>query len=237
MITLHEKNNKNGIAIPLVLLLATVLTILGAFIYKINTQQYRQANLYYNQIQASYIARSGMEHAIVKVKYLYKELYDAACLAQGRNPLHDFSRPIDLLLNPGPKFCIYQGDATLNSSGYISISDLNSKLSTTKTPPKKWLNTFASDINSLQPVLSMSPLPSNISSKMKFPFTAQYEVKDIEVLAQNIEESGARIKNYVIIKITIEATVNYPKYVAGEQQTYTAQLSRTIKVSRDRLLE
>ncbi|NCB40056.1 MAG: hypothetical protein EOM80_14940, partial [Erysipelotrichia bacterium] len=82
---------KRGFAVPVVLVFATTLAVIGTFIFR-NTKQYgSQTRINLSQIQAHYMARAGLQHAMLKIKFLNRELYDAACLSQGINPLFDFT--------------------------------------------------------------------------------------------------------------------------------------------------
>lgn len=231
-------HRRHGMAVPIVLIFAAVLSLLATFILRSNTQNFRQNQTSYNQLQATFAARAGMEHALLKVKHLHRELFDAACFAQGRNPLFDFSRPLDLATNPGPKYCIWAGDATPNAYGFISQADLAARLSSTRTPPNRWLDVFRADLTSRDTVMVMSPLPALIRDRMREPFTGQYETTAIEVLAQHTEENATqkRVTNQVVVKVTVVATVNFPRVYGGQQDTFTEEFSRTVRVARDRPL-
>ncbi len=224
---------RRGMAVPIVLIFATILGILATFVLRSNTQSYRQNLTSYNQLQATFAARAGMEHALLKVKHLHRELFDGACFAQGRNPLFHFAQPIDLNTNPGPKYCLYAGDATPNSYGFIPLADLAARLSGTLTPPGRWLDVFRGDLVSRDSVMGMSPLPAEVRDRMREPFTGQYDATNIEVLAQNIAEDTAagRVTNQVVVKVTVQATIE-----TARKETFTEEFSRTVRVARDRAL-
>ncbi len=233
---------RQGMAIPLVLIFATVLGLLSTYIIK-NTQQYNRSNqMSYAQLQAHFVARAGVEHAMLKIKFLHRELYDAICLAQGRNPLFDFTQIKNLdepekaisQYNPGPIFLYRQGEFTNNRL-------LTANFSIDGGTEKRWLNEFMADIRSgITPtatgdtngVLSMMPLPTHISSLMKEPFNkAQYGIKALNIAAQEISEDGAassKVHNTAIIELVINSTIETAR---GEAWDY--DIKKTVKISRD----
>ena len=230
-----------GMAVPLVLVFATIMGLLATFVIKSNSQNFRQNRTSFSQLQATFAARAGMEHALLKAKYFHKGLFDAACFAQGRNPLFNFDQPIDTFTNPGPKFCIFMGDASPNSTGFISPAALSTSLSGALTNPSSWLECFRTDITSKQDVnlpLSMNPLPTEIHDRMKFPYVAGYQLTAVEVLAQNIAESEDlnSVTNQVVVKLTVVATATSPftNSSISEPEMFTQELTRTVRISRDR---
>lgn len=225
-----------GFAVPLVLVFATIMGLLATFVIRSNSHNFRQNLTSYNQLQAAFVARAGLEHALLKVKYLHRELFDAACFAQGRNPLFNFSQPLDPSFNPGPKYCLTQSDATgagQTTSGFISPTRLSSALSGARSPPSKWLEGFRSDINSVGStnVMRMNELPDEIKSRMREPFTAQYDAAAIEVLTQDTNENLGQntVSNQVVVKFSISASVT-----TARQETFDQELFRTVRVARDR---
>jgi len=232
--------NKNGMAVPLVLIFATVLGLLSTYIIK-NTQQYNRSNqMSYAQLQSHFIARAGVEHAMLKIKFLHRELYDAICLAQGRNPLFDFTQIKNLdepekaisTFNPGPIFMYRQGvfpNNRLLTTGFTI--DGGSE--------RRWLNEFTNDIRSItvkslagdtNAVLNMTPLPNKIKELMREPFNkAQYGITGLNIAAQEISENaGSKVLNTAIIELTIKATLETAR---GEAWDY--DIKKTVKINRD----
>ena len=231
--------HKKGMAIPLVLIFATVLGLLATYIIK-NTQQYNRSNVTsYAQLQAHFVARAGVEHAMLKIKFLHRELYDAICLAQGRNPLFDFTQIKNLdapdeaisKYNPGPIFLYRQGDFANNRL-------LTQNFSVDSGREKRWLNEFMADIRSevtrvpagdTNAVLNMSPLPNQISSLMKEPFNkAQYGIKALNIAAQEISEETSKVHNTAIIELTINSVVE-----TARGETWDYDIKKTVKINRE----
>ena len=142
---------RKGIAIPIVIVLAAILGLISTFVVK-GIRQYSQSNqTSYAQLQAYFIARAGVEHAMLKTKLLHRELYDAICLSQGRNPIFDYSllngttenkltEAIESY-NPGPIFLYPQNKCSDRTGVYT-------KDFTDAQEPNRnlWLDYFMSDL-------------------------------------------------------------------------------------------
>lgn len=237
-----KQTKRHGMAIPLVLVFATALGIVATYLIK-STQQYNRSNMTsFAQLQAHFTARAGVEHAMLKIKFLHRELYDAICLAQGRNPLFDFTQVTDLnspetaikSYNPGPIF--------LYRSGQFSPNRLFTPGFSMAGQEKKWLDTFKSDIKSdptvfdgvsTNGVLSMKPLPANIKNRMREPFNlAEYGVASLTIAAQEIAETasagGSRVSNTAIVEIVVRSVVETAR---GEAWDY--EIRKTVRINRD----
>jgi hypothetical protein len=237
-----KKTKRYGMAIPLVLVFATALGIVATYLIK-STQQYNRSNMTsFAQLQAHFTARAGIEHAMLKIKFLHRELYDAICLAQGRNPLFDFTQVTDLNspeaaikpYNPGP---IY-----LYRSGQFSPDRLFTPGFSMGGQERRWLDTFMSDIKSdatvfdgvsTNGVLSMKPLPANIKNRMREPFNlAEYGVTSLNIAAQEIAETGgagaSRVSNTAVVEIVVQSTVETAR---GEAWDY--EIRKTVRINRD----
>lgn len=222
-------NRKKGMAIPLVLLFATVLAVIGTVLIKTTRQTSRQNLTSYNQLQAHFVARAGMEHALLKIKYLHRELYDAICLSQGRNPLYDFSRPISAT-NPGPAFLYNSGEFTPNGFFTPGFSKNNSTA---------WLQAFTADLISGTTIdgvqyntcLSFSSPPAAVTGLMRERFTGGYEVRTVGIAANNTVEQAAIVNNQSIVDVTVDAEIT-----SARGETWQERLQRTVRVSRDNVL-
>jgi len=214
------------VAIPLVLGMTVALAIIGVFILREVRQYNRREATGALQLQAHYVARAGLEHALLKVKYLPRELYDAICLSQGRNPLFDASRPISDL-NPGPIFLYRKGEAT--PAGF-STPGLDTALANTIRPPRTWLDAFRADLTSqptANPVMSFAE-PPRFRSLLREPFQASYRLAGLDVLARQVSESGeAAIENQLIVELTVEAEIRTSRH-----ETAARTLTRTMRVAR-----
>ncbi|MDD3001168.1 MAG: hypothetical protein PHF29_05380 [Candidatus Riflebacteria bacterium] len=238
------KNTRLGMAIPLVLALAGALGLLATYTIK-STQNHNKSNLTsYAQLQAHFIARAGTEHALLKTRFMHRELYDAICLSQGRNPLFDYSAvkteggvvtqaTLEAAVskyNPGPVFLYTIGEFT--NSGLLTTGFNN---------PNKdlWLDAFMSDITSesdsgFNDVLSFSKTNSfndSILGRMSEPFdVASYTIKSLEIAAQTVAESettATAIENSAVVELTINANV---KTARGTSWDY--DIKKTVRINR-----
>lgn len=227
----YNKSN-SAMAIPIVLFLALALGITATAILR-SSRDHGQMHMTSSiQLQAHFIARAGLQHAMLKTKLLQRELYDAVCLAQGRNPLFDFSQvdnpnsPGDAISrrNPGPIFLYHEGAFT-PSRLFTPGFDLGDK----------WLDAFVEDVRSIPPdsmldinsVLSLNPLPNEIESLMREPFTGQCVLEDLNIVALNVSEDGS-LTNTAIVEMTVSSIINS---VRGE--TWSHQIKRTIRVQKE----
>ena len=220
---------RQGMAIPLVLLFATVLAVIGTVLIKTTRQTSRQNLTSHNQLQAHFVARAGMEHALLKIKYLQRELYDAICLFQGRNPLYDFSHPISAT-NPGPAFLYKSGEFSPNGFFTSNFAIANDK-------HKAWLDTFTEDLVSgttlpdgvvYNSCLSFTSPPAAVSGLMREHFTGIYEVETVGIAANNTVEQSAIVNNQSIVEVTVRASIT-----SARNEEWEATLKRTVRVSRD----
>lgn len=78
--------SRSGFSIPLVILFCSVMVmVLIAFVQtRINMKQ--QTKVTFRQIKAHYLAQSGIQHALLKLRVLPLESYDAASIARGACP-------------------------------------------------------------------------------------------------------------------------------------------------------
>lgn len=227
--------NKKGFAVPLVLIFAAILAILGTFIFKNTTQYDTQNRTGFSQLQAHFVARAAFQHAMLKVKFLHRELYDAACLSQGINPLFDFTdvdytNPASSIkdYNPGPIF--------LYKSGQFSPSGIYTPGFAPPNDKDIWLKKFQEDIISGIAIggtqynwcMNLNPPSNDVKSLMREPFTGQYQMTELKQVARETEEASANVSNYAIIEMTVVSTINNAK-----DQNFNYTMKKTIKVTRD----
>lgn len=225
----------------MVLVFATTLAIVGTFIFR-NTRNYgSQSRVNLSQLHAHYLARAGFQHAMLKIKFLNRELYDAACMSQGINPLFDFTgashaNPSATIspYNPGPVFLFRSGEFLLNGLFPKSFAPPGDK--------DLWLKKFQEDIisgidiggtkyNSCMNRVVAEPVMTTINNLMREPYSGQYQITGLTHYAREVEEDTTdptKISNYAIIEMTVDSTINNDR---GENFVY--QLRKTIKVSRD----
>jgi hypothetical protein len=236
----QKREFRRGIAVPVVLALIMSLASIGIFIFRWMQQQNRQNITSFHELQAHFIARAGMEHALLKVKFLQRELYDSACLTQGRNPLFDFSRKLDEFTNPGPAFLYRSGEATPNLETFLTPG-FAAQFANRRNPPETWVNSFISDLISgthLSLGLGKDLRVNSIMEMDRFPMArdffvsplkkAAYRVAALEMTAQQTEDSKEKVSNQMVVEITVEAELQSE---SGEKRKQ--QLKRTLRVSRD----
>lgn len=239
---------KHGIAIPMVIVLAAILGLISTFVVK-GIRQYNQSNqTSYAQLQAYFIARAGVEHAMLKTKFLHRELYDAICLSQGRNPLFDYSliKDNDLLgaikpYNPGPIFLYTKGSFSKQTGVYTDNFEIKNGGEKTN---ELWLKTFMADLVSTpeaneygtNKVLNLNNLDESIKKELHEPFKfAEYKVSKLNIAAQQVNESSAIVENNIIVEMVIDSSILTArgKEANKEEETWNYQIKKTIKVSRD----
>ncbi len=233
---------KQGMAIPIVLLFATIMGLVSTFLIRSARQYNKQNQTSFAQLQSYFIARAGVEHTLLKVKYLHRELYDAICLSQGRNPLFDFSLITDITspesaikqYNPGPIF-LYSSGQFENTGIFTPSFVINN--SQGNNVQKKWLEIFESDITSvpsdtnkdegkkINSVLDLTNLPSD----MKDPFkNAQYSLSDLAIAASEVKENSGKVDNSVVVEFKITSVLK-----TSREEDFNFEIKKSVKVSRD----
>lgn len=237
---------KKAMAIEIVLIFAAIMGIVGLFLLKTTQNNNKQLETSMAQLQSYFIARAGVEHVMLKVKYLHRELYDAVCLYQGRNPLFNYkgidsSSPYKSICatNPGPIFLFTSEE---QGSDRPKSGTVFSKMDTFTSGPystySRWLDKFKEDLNSTyadNSCLDMLNLDADVQAKMKLgssdfsPFkSAQYNLTSLDLGAFSVNENAGKIDNTVSISFTIESY-----YESAKQQPYNYKISRSITVSRE----
>ncbi len=107
---------------------------------------------------------------------------------------------------------------------------------------RKWLNAFMADIKSdpvdvdgttVNSVLSLKPMPGDISGLMHEPFNlAEYGITELNIAAQEIEETTvgptSNVSNTAIIEMVIGSTV-----ITARNENWDYQIRKTIRINRD----
>ena len=221
-----------GIAMPLVLFITSLLAIcIGALTWS-NRQHGQVMRLSSAQVQAHFIARAGVQHTLLKIKHMQRELYDAACLAQGRNPLFDFSQPVGQY-NLGPVFLFHKGEASVEG---FDVRGLETGLEGALNAPRRWLELYRADLVSggvyqgkpVNQSLSFSALPAEIRGLMREPFKGSYQVSGLGVAVSQTDEIASEgVRNQAVVEMTIEAEVE-----TGNGRKYSERLKNAVRVSR-----
>lgn len=248
---------RKGMAIPIVLIFATIMGIVSLFLFK-SAKNYNRQNLTsFAQLQSYFVARAGVEHAMLKIKYLNRELYDAICLSQGRNPLFDFSQITDInnpwsaikQYNPGPIF-LYKLDEFTNIKGVSTVDfKRDSNDGNDKNIHRKWIEVFESDITSISDknnkdnnnnVFNGKTINTvvdfanethmgNIKNLMREPFKiAQYYISDLGISASEIKENSGKVDNNVIVEFKINSILK-----TARDEDFNFEIKKTVRVSRD----
>lgn len=229
---------RKGIAIPLVLLFSTVLGVLATVIIKSSQQYGRQHQTSSTQLQAHFVARAGLQHALLKTKLLQRELYDAICLSQGRNPLFDFSQVKNLdspggaisRQNPGPIFLYKSGDGFAHNCLFTPGFNIGDD----------WLKAFLDDLQSAPPtadgitdinsVLNLAILPppaGDIRRKMREPFAGQYSVQELSIAALNVTED-ARVTNTAVVEVRVAASIR-----TARNEDWNHEIATTVRIQKN----
>lgn len=244
---MRKEINKKAMAIPIVLIFAAIMGIVSSFLIR-SARQYNRQNLTsYTQLQSYFVARAGVEHAMLKIKYLHRELYDAVCLYQGRNPLFDYSL-IKAMNNPGEAIKPYNpGPVFLYKSGQFSpeMGTIYTKMDK-KDGYDKWLKAFESDITSnpidnpnkdngltTNSILDITNMPSDIKDLMREPCkSASYKLQDLNIAASEVKEiqngTENKVDNNVIVEFNIRSEI-----VSARDETFNFEIKKTIRISRD----
>lgn len=246
---------KKGMAVPIVLIFATIMGVVSLYLLKTTKNINSQIETSNEQLQSYLIARAGVEHAMLKIKFLNRELYDAVCISQGRSPLFNY-KDVDpssiqdsiCIANPGPVFLYKQGSFSSQVDGFFT------KLSPSSNKKYfKWLDGFKEDLTSvynselgINKFLDMSDdsylsdipnTPSSVKNlKQLLKNTigkSQYSLTDISMHASEVKQKGEgltrKIDNHMVIQFTIESVYNSKKY----NSSYNYKITRTAKISRE----
>jgi hypothetical protein len=178
-----------------------------------------------------------MQHAMLKIKFLNRELYDAALISQGLNPLFDFNTISDYdnphlaisEYNPGPIFLYNQG-------AFIRNGLFTKNFSPSGHDKDTWLKKFQEDIISgiiIDGVqhnfcLNMVVPPAEINALLTEPFNGQYQITALDVAAKEVSDEDGSVSNFAIIELSVESTINNAR-----DENFLYALQRTVKVTRD----
>ncbi len=239
------ENKKSGMAIPLVLLFATVLGLLATYTIK-NAQNYNESNrTSYGQLQVYFLARAGVEHALLKTRYMQRELYDAICLSQGRNPLFDYTsirtetgvvsqsnlENAVSRYNPGPIFLYEINEFTSDGLLTTGFNKANRDL---------WLDAFKSDIcsetesaggeNSILSFARSNSFNEPILGRMADPFTeASYKIDSLEIAASTVStvDASDKIENSAVVELNMLAEARIAK-----GNVWNHAIKKTVRINR-----
>ncbi len=197
-----DKHTRKGIAIPVVVLFVLVVsTYLFSLIYT-RTEVRKQGITNINQRQAYYMAMGGVQQALLKIRLLHREAYDAGSLARGICPF----------FNP--------------YGNNLVAADISAG---TKTDKAK--NIFLFDLNSgIVPITILNDGGAEFAMPNDDQFTWGFEVNDMEVTTYYTSADDGSVKQ--VAKITVLGSAYDPRVnLEGTRElvTKSVELHRRIQ--------
>jgi len=193
---------RKGLAIPLVLMFVFVVSVYFFSMAYTRTETRRQGLANLNQRQAYYMAMGGIQQALLKIRLLHREAYDAGSLIRGICPF----------FNP-------YGDN-------LVASDLSAS---TKTPKAR--NIFMTDLNSGQlPVSILNDGGADFAMPDDDEFKWGYEVTELEVSTYYTSATDGSVRQ--VAKVTALGSSYDPrtsKTGRREKVTKSIELHRKIQ--------
>lgn len=233
--------SRKGLIIPIVLTVSTILLAYLAITWQITVNENYMVRQNLKVMQARLIAKSGVQHLLLKTKLFPIEFYDAFALAYARNPLFRFGHENAGEANPGPRFV--SNGIVVND--YICELDVQDDFNSHPPAPdwfsscgfagnqwpriagvpvnnsKLYLWKYLADVtnrNSIQPALSITTNDN--------PFDAVYEVVSVELLGQK------DYQNYLedTIRIVVNGTI-----IDEMGNTRSQNITQTIAINRNEM--
>ncbi len=99
---LRFRPGRRGMALFICLGIIVLLFVFSFILWMQSAGNVTQVMDKAERIQAEFVARGALNHALLKFRLLPTELYDAIAFSIGKNPLYDFSIP---LVNEDGKWC------------------------------------------------------------------------------------------------------------------------------------
>lgn len=197
-----KNSNRCGIAIPLVLMFVFVVSVyLFSMIYS-RSEVRKQGLTSLNQRQAYYMAMGGIQQALLKIRLLHREAYDAGSLNRGICPF----------FNP------YGENLVAN--------DISAGIKTSKAR-----NIFMTDLNSGQlPIRILNDGGAEFSMPADDEFVWGYEVTELEVTTYYTSATDGSVKQ--VAKVSAVGSSYDPrasKTGRKEKVTKSVELDRRIQ--------
>jgi hypothetical protein len=174
--------------------------------------------------QAQYVAEAGMQHALLKLKVLQTDCFDALMISQLKNPRFNFAQntivtnPRDEKYNPGPRYI-----TTTESERTSMLADPKfSGTAEDETPEgdlKIFIQSFITDIK------HDNEKEVSYSSDSTYTFKYGYQAKSVKILGENWDETTN--KGSISAEFIIEG---YAYNVKGDRVTDT--IKRTYKIEK-----
>lgn len=195
-------NNRKGIAIPLVLLFVLMVSVYIISLLHTRSGVRTQALTGLNQRQAYYMAMGGIQQALLKIRLLHREAYDAGSLNRGICPF----------FNP-------YGDN-------LVAEDISGGV-----PTPKAKNIFLSDINSGHvPITILDAGGPDFSMPIDDEFTWGFEVTDMDVTTYYTSDTDGSVKQVALVT-AVGSAYDPRANVTGtrEKVTKSVELNRRIQ--------
>ena len=80
------RSNRRAFSIPMVLLFCAMMVIVLVSFVQTRMNMKQQTRITFRQLKAHYLAQSGIQHALLKLRILPLESYDAAAVSRGICP-------------------------------------------------------------------------------------------------------------------------------------------------------
>ena len=77
---------RRGFSIPMVLLFCSIMVVILLAFVQTRMNMKNQTRITFRQLKAHYLAQSGIQHALLKLRILPLESYDAAAISRGACP-------------------------------------------------------------------------------------------------------------------------------------------------------
>lgn len=199
---MNSMNNRKGIAIPLVLLFVLMVSVYIMSLLHTRSGVRTQALTSLNQRQAYYMAMGGIQQALLKIRLLHREAYDAGCLSRGICPF----------FNP-------YGDN-------LVAEDISGG---TATPDAKEI--FLSDINSGHvPITILDAGGPEFSMPIDDEFIWGFEATDMDVTTYYTSDTDGSVRQVALVT-AVGSAFDPRANVTGTRETVTKsiELNRRIQ--------
>ncbi|GAB4269998.1 MAG: hypothetical protein Kow0029_06460 [Candidatus Rifleibacteriota bacterium] len=195
-------NSKKGIAVPFALLFAVVASVYLFSLLFSRTEVRKQGMANLNQKQAYYMAMGGIQQALLKVRLLHREAYDAGSLARGICPF----------FNP-------YGDNLVST-------DLTGSTKTAKA-----MQFFLSDLNSGHVPIEILQEGEPEFKLVEDPeFKWEFEVTDLEVSTYYTSDLDGSVKE--VVKVTAIGSAYDPRgSKTGRKEKVTKKIELHRKIN------
>lgn len=86
MNAIRSPRRRRAVALPMVMGFSFLALVFGIMMMTVRVEDKRQNLMNFQQLKAYYVAQAGVQHALLKVRILPNEVYEASALARGVCP-------------------------------------------------------------------------------------------------------------------------------------------------------